>query len=209
MSRSRSTVATQRPTVQKPLTADNPIPDEVIDFLTEGGWVHSGDDRPVTSTLWAHQTKGGGNPLPSEAAYTLEKNAREAQAAVGTGGESEAERDARLAAEAAETAEQTRLREEADAEAERNAEAERQVVADALRKRLDEAAAARAAAAAVPDPEFVHDQIGAVTIWRCYSCKFETRHNATCPCPVCVAITAAKACPNCGDEQPNVDPRRR
>lgn len=213
MSRSsRTSAATQRP---KATPADQGptssyLPDEVVAFLTEGGWVHAGADKPTALSLWAHETKAGGNPLPAEQAYEFEARAREATAVQNDGAEGDEAKAARLEAENAAEAQAVRAREAAaEASAVAAAEAQRAEVAEGLRRRIDAAERAAAEAAAVPDPEFVHDGIGAVSIWRCYRCDFTTRYAATCPCDTCVAITAAIACPNCGDKQPNMDPSRR
>lgn len=205
MPRSRPTTATQRPKAQA--TA---LPDEVVAFLTEGGWVHGDSEQQPTSTsLWAHATKAGGNPLPAEQAYEFETRAREATAAQGDV-ESDEARAIRLESEAAYEAQAAREREAAaEATATAKAAADRAEQEADLRRRIDLAERAAAEAAASPEPEFVHDGIGAVSIWRCYRCNFSCRHAVTCPCPTCVAITAAVECPNCGDKQPNMDPGRR
>jgi hypothetical protein len=207
MSSRRSTATTQRPKPQAEL-----LPDEVGAFLDEGGWVRGGDPSRVATTadLWAHATKAGGNPLPAEQAYEFETRAREAIAAQGDGAETDEEHAARFQAEAvAEIADAREREAAAEAQAAAKAESDRAEQSAALRRRIDLAERAAAEAAEAPDPEFAHDQIGPVSLWRCYACNFECRYSPVCHCETCEHLHKQESCPRCDDKQPNIDPRHR
>lgn len=199
MARRTGTAATRRaqgsPPAAAPAPQETPQPTGVFAdpemFLEQGGW-----QRIVGTDTWTHETKAGGNALPVQQAMEFEQRARLATGPDETDDEratrEAAERDTadRAAFLANHTAEQTRIR---------LAEAE------ALRNRIAE----QEAAAIADEPEIGHDRVGRVTLFACYACKFNCRYSPDCDCKTCAKISEQICCPNCGDTQPNVDPRRR